>query len=439
MSQIGFDDVLDQTVQIIESFPFVANLEAITIIRDLKGKVNLLLEFQHKLDDTDDLPTDWEQQQAQLKQALGQALGAYWSGNLWRDKKKDNDKVMKHLHETIRNSRQDWYPSQSKASFKWHKLERLFSKSSWQPNHTPQIWPQEKNKPSIVSFYSFKGGVGRTTALAAIAILIAREGKRVFILDLDLEAPGIGPLLLEDIPSPNKGIVDYLLEWQLLKMRPSNLSIYIANQTNLNIIGSGTPLQIMTAGQMNMSFLEKMARLDFEGFSQKTTNPLLELLNHISDEYNPDFILLDLRSGLHDIGGLSLNSLSHLDILFGRETPQSWQGLKIVMEILGNIQYRHAVFLVHSMAPSKADSLELAHEEFKIKSYDLFQEKYYTQNETIPYIDDPDSPYGGLPIKLRDELVNINQLSRVIEHFISTSSDNAYRHLTERILSFFDK
>src|SRR4051812_6902216 len=43
----------------------------------------------------------------------------------------------------------------------------------------------------IVTFYSYKGGVGRTFALANIAVLLARRGKRVLIMDWDLEAPGL--------------------------------------------------------------------------------------------------------------------------------------------------------------------------------------------------------------------------------------------------------
>lgn len=43
----------------------------------------------------------------------------------------------------------------------------------------------------IVSFYSFKGGVGRTMALANVAFIAALNGKRVLVIDWDLEAPGL--------------------------------------------------------------------------------------------------------------------------------------------------------------------------------------------------------------------------------------------------------
>ncbi len=43
----------------------------------------------------------------------------------------------------------------------------------------------------VVTFYSFKGGVGRTQALADVAVLLARYGHRVLMVDWDLEAPGL--------------------------------------------------------------------------------------------------------------------------------------------------------------------------------------------------------------------------------------------------------
>ena len=56
--------------------------------------------------------------------------------------------------------------------------------------------PDEGEVPSprtgqIVTFYSFKGGTGRTMALANVAWILAANGKRVLIADWDLESPGL--------------------------------------------------------------------------------------------------------------------------------------------------------------------------------------------------------------------------------------------------------
>lgn len=43
----------------------------------------------------------------------------------------------------------------------------------------------------VTTFYSFKGGVGRTTLLVNVAHVLAERGERTLIWDLDLEAPGV--------------------------------------------------------------------------------------------------------------------------------------------------------------------------------------------------------------------------------------------------------
>ncbi len=56
---------------------------------------------------------------------------------------------------------------------------------------------------TVVTFYSYKGGVGRSMALANVAALLAREGKRILVVDWDLEAPGIEKYFREaDRPGP---------------------------------------------------------------------------------------------------------------------------------------------------------------------------------------------------------------------------------------------
>src|SRR5271168_2494145 len=43
----------------------------------------------------------------------------------------------------------------------------------------------------IITFYSFKGGVGRTMALVNVAAELVRRGRKVLVVDFDLQAPGL--------------------------------------------------------------------------------------------------------------------------------------------------------------------------------------------------------------------------------------------------------
>ncbi|HOT92427.1 MAG TPA: AAA family ATPase [Anaerolineae bacterium] len=402
---IRFDQVLSQTVNVVESVSWISKVQSVTLIRDLHGRVRLAFKFKSG-------QTCSQAEREALKKRLEQALGPYWGGQIWPTGDR-HDRAHEALKEAIDESpqRERWLDVPSHTGVEWYKLERTFSKSSWLLSQAQPPWSlDEPDAPAIVSFYSFKGGVGRTTALAAVAILLSRAGHRVAVLDLDLEAPGLGGLLLAGIDPPEEGVVDYLLEVQLADQQPALLSPYSVTQTQWSG-ETGQPLYVFTAGRLNGAFLDKIARLDFEKFVTQQDNPLKHLLRQIHAEYSPDFILLDVRSGLHDLGGLSLNGLSHLDVLFGLDTPQSWDGFRVVLPILGMRARRSEVFLVHAMAtPTRYDPA--ANERFRQRAFDLFQAAYYREDETMPDIDRDDAPYG-LPIFYTDDLLNVNNLQAV--------------------------
>ena len=68
-----------------------------------------------------------------------------------------------------------------------------YSRKNSRPKTTP---PSPRTyipgwRPMIATFYSFKGGVGRSMALANVASLLCERGLRTVMLDFDLEAPGL--------------------------------------------------------------------------------------------------------------------------------------------------------------------------------------------------------------------------------------------------------
>lgn len=82
-------------------------------------------------------------------------------------------------------------------------IDRLATEGNW-----ASIAPESTGVPRIV-FFSIKGGVGRSTALAASAWALAQAGQRVLVLDLDLESPGLSSALLPG-RRPAYGIADWL-------------------------------------------------------------------------------------------------------------------------------------------------------------------------------------------------------------------------------------
>ena len=70
----------------------------------------------------------------------------------------------------------------------------------------------ESSEGQVITFYSYKGGTGRTMALANVAWILACNGKRVLAIDWDLESPGLHkffhPFLDESIVSATPGVIE---------------------------------------------------------------------------------------------------------------------------------------------------------------------------------------------------------------------------------------
>ncbi|MDR0731370.1 MAG: P-loop NTPase [Treponema sp.] len=128
--------------------------------------------------------------------------------------------------------------------------DRLLAESDWR-----NIAPPAAGAYRIV-FFSIKGGVGRSTALAASAWALAEEGKMVMVLDLDLESPGLSGLLLPDAMRPKYGITDWLVE-DLLQ----NDGVVFSDMTAISDLSHDGEIRIVPAhGKDAGEYIAKLGR-----------------------------------------------------------------------------------------------------------------------------------------------------------------------------------
>ena len=99
---------------------------------------------------------------------------------------------------------------------------------------------------SIITFYSYKGGVGRTMALANIAVLLAQMGLKVLTVDWDLEAPGLDRYFKEYMPlngNEHLGLIDLLVSAsdtdEKVNWRDYIISIDFRGEFSLSMMISG--------------------------------------------------------------------------------------------------------------------------------------------------------------------------------------------------------
>src|SRR6266404_1937548 len=86
----------------------------------------------------------------------------------------------------------------------------------------------EKKTDKIITFYSYKGGTGRSMALANVAWILACAGRKVLAIDWDLEAPGLHhyfyPFLVDKELSASDGLIDFVINYALEAVSPSRES-----------------------------------------------------------------------------------------------------------------------------------------------------------------------------------------------------------------------
>jgi len=178
----------------------------------------------------------------------------------------------------------------------------------------------------IVTFYSYKGGVGRTLALANVACLLGEDAEhpqRVLVWDFDLEAPALYGLFPPKEPRRH-GFVDLAYEFAQTDVFPS-LEDYIYT--------SDVPgVDVLPAGKLGDSYCEKLQRIDWlKFFGSDPTNPgpfFGQLLQEFGGDQSPyDYVLIDSRTGLNDQAGITTQVLSDVLVILFRLTDQNLQGL----------------------------------------------------------------------------------------------------------------
>jgi cellulose biosynthesis protein BcsQ len=182
----------------------------------------------------------------------------------------------------------------------------------------------------VVTFYSYKGGVGRTMALANIATILAQWGKKVLMIDWDLEAPGIEPYFSENTKSVSfvqKGIIDILIE--------SNLSDRVSWQDfvqTINIKAGKEEIHFLNSGRNSKGYLDKIRKLDIGDFYKLKNG--FRVIESLRAEWKSfyDFILIDSRTGITDNGGICTIQMPDILLLFFTTNDQSLEGTRDVVQ-----------------------------------------------------------------------------------------------------------
>jgi len=244
----------------------------------------------------------------------------------------------------------------------------------------------------IIVFASLKGGVGRSTALAVAAKHLSSLNLRVLCVDLDLEAPGIGSMLLPAGGRSKYGTLDYYAE--------HGQSSFVADVEFLdlmeasNLAGGGAPIYVAPAfgssslenpnniiGKLSRAYIEDV---DDDGNVLSFLDRTRMLLSGLTRARDFDVILVDSRAGLHETVAAPILGLNADVLLFGIDQPQTFEGYRALLAQLETIAKSDKDFTLRlRMVNSKADRLNPEGvQNFTDRSHDMFREFIYGEAAT---------------------------------------------------------
>lgn len=207
----------------------------------------------------------------------------------------------------------------------------------------------------IVTFYSYKGGVGRTFALANTAAVLSRWGYRTLCIDWDLDAPGLG-FYLRPGQAPKAGLVDLIVHYA--DGEEPDLDDYVIP---IELPGSAAPLDFLPAGSAGDRYVRRVQELDWAKlYEQHDLGTFLERCRS-SWKAAYDIVLVDSRTGITDIGGICTTQLPDVLVMLFTANEQSLRGTldiaRRAVEAHDALPYDRAGLMIMPV-PSRFDARE---------------------------------------------------------------------------------
>lgn len=166
-------------------------------------------------------------------------------------------------------------------------------------------------------------------ALVNIAVELVKAGRRVLIVDFDLEAPGLDTFNLPQPPTPTKGLVDFVSEYFRTSKAP-DVSEFVYRSP---IVGTKGQLWVMPAGLPDEDYDAKFKSIDWQALYSKRDGYFLfeDLKVQWKRFLQPDYVFIDSRTGYTDTGGICTRQLPDTVVLFFFPNEQNRRGLESVV------------------------------------------------------------------------------------------------------------
>ncbi|CAI7976063.1 ATP/GTP-binding protein [Frankia sp. Hr75.2] len=261
---------------------------------------------------------------------------------------------------------------------------------------------------TVVTFYSYKGGTGRSMALANTAWLLASSGCRVLVVDWDLEAPGLHryfhPFLHDPDLRSTPGIMDMIWEFTVTVMSPQgpNDDDWFSRSTAITPYAAslnwpfpdGGTVDFVCSGRHDAAYAQRVGTFDWNAFyADKGGGDFVDALRQdMRSSY--EWILIDSRTGLSDTAGICTVQLPDIVVNCFTLSTQSIEGaVAVSRSIAAHKEGREILQLPVPMRVEDGEQrkLELGRDVARVafdpflRDFDERTKEHYWGDVEIPY------------------------------------------------------
>lgn len=307
----------------------------------------------------------------------------------------------------------------------------------------------------IMTFYSYKGGVGRTMLLANVAWILASNGKRVLVVDWYLEAPGLhryfSPFLSDKNLTSTKGLIDFFTDFIDAALTPSDKTddenwyeqfaeIWrYAASLKWKFPENGT-IDFVPAGEQGNSYATQINSFNWHIFYDRFGGGrFLEIVKEkMRGKY--DYILIDSRTGVSDTSGICTVQMPDILVLVFITNKQSIDGAASVASSVrsrwqadnGYSKSKGTIFPVLARTDrTEKDKLDVARLYVKSKFTSFLKHiseiEEYWGNVEIPYI--PWYAYEEVLTTFRDNPHQRDSLLAAIQQLVTYLTNSEVKEL----------
>jgi len=197
------------------------------------------------------------------------------------------------------------------------------------------------NTSKVVTFYSYKGGSGRSMAMANVAWALSTNSKRVLVIDWDLEAPGLHryfhPFLQDPSQTATDGLIDHVWRYVEGVSNPEKAATarefvsadQLVQQLEFPFILNGC-LHFIGAGRQDENYSDKVSGFDWSAFYGRFGGEIFinQIMEWARRQY--DYILIDSRTGVADTAGICTTQVPDQIVLCFVYNRQSIEGIAAI-------------------------------------------------------------------------------------------------------------